>query len=108
MLVCVFLSQVLDSNKFMYAVSQGAMAVECRANDRKTIDLLARISDGPTLLRCVAERAMLKKLVCTFIHRKIFHDSLVSDCTYLSIYSRLNCVLYRREDVMCLLPSALK
>ncbi len=55
--------QVLDPKKFMYAVSQGAMAVECRANDKKTIDLLASISDGPTQLRCVAERAMLKKLV---------------------------------------------
>lgn len=108
MLVCVLLSQVLDSKKFMYAVSQGAMAVECRANDRKTIDLLARISDGPTLLRCVAERAMLKKLVCTLVHRKISHDNVVSDRTYFCIYSGLDCVLYRREVVMCPLLSALK
>ncbi len=49
----------------MYAVSQGAMAAECRADDTTTLNLLSKLHDRDTLLQCVAERAFLKTLVCT-------------------------------------------
>ncbi|XP_062608536.1 porphobilinogen deaminase-like [Saccostrea cucullata] len=56
------ISQVLDKDTCMYAVSQGAMAVECRANDPFTLGLLSQIHDPETVIQCVAERAFLKKL----------------------------------------------
>jgi len=47
----------------MYAVGQGAMAVECRASNTEILKLLTVLSDYNTLLQCIAERAFLKKLV---------------------------------------------
>ena len=47
----------------MYAVSQGAMGVECRSDDMVTQQLLSRIHDKETTLQCVAERAFMKTLV---------------------------------------------
>ena len=48
----------------MYAVGQGAVAVECRASDTETLSLLNMLTDHNTLLQCIAERTFLKKLVC--------------------------------------------
>ena len=56
-------TQVLRPDECMYAVSQGAMAVECRADDTKTLELLSCIHDQDTALSCIAERAFLKTLV---------------------------------------------
>ena len=47
----------------MYAVGQGAIAVECRASDTEILNLLTVVTDHNTLLQCIAERAFLKKLV---------------------------------------------
>jgi len=47
----------------MYAVGQGAMAVECRASDDEILNLLSVLTDCDTLLQCIAERAFLRKLV---------------------------------------------
>lgn len=56
------ISQVLSPEECMYAVSQGAMSVECRADDEKTLKLLSCIHDQDTVLSCIAERAFLKTL----------------------------------------------
>ncbi|KAH9513897.1 hypothetical protein Btru_031691 [Bulinus truncatus] len=56
------ISQVLKPEECMYAVSQGAMAVECRADDEATLQLLNRIHDHTSSIACVAERAYLRKL----------------------------------------------
>ncbi|WAR04355.1 HEM3-like protein [Mya arenaria] len=56
------IAQVLTPSECMYAVSQGAMAVECRAGDEKTLALLSPIHDQDTALQCIAERAFLKQL----------------------------------------------
>lgn len=56
------ISQVLSPEECMYAVSQGAMAVEIRADDPKTLELLSCIHDQDTALSCIAERAFLKTL----------------------------------------------
>ena len=58
-----FSFQVLPSDLCMYAVSQGAMAAECRANDTDTLTLLSQIHDPDSAMACVAERAFLKTLV---------------------------------------------
>ena len=49
----------LNPENWIPAVSQGALAVECRSNDQKTLELLAPLHHEPTA-RCVtAERAFL-------------------------------------------------
>ncbi|XP_069118001.1 porphobilinogen deaminase-like [Argopecten irradians] len=67
------IDQVLTPDLCMYAVSQGAMGVECRSDDKETLDMLSVIHDKQTVLQCVAERAFLKTLeggcsvpVCVF------------------------------------------
>ena len=62
----------------MYAVSQGAMAVECRNNDPFTLGLLSQIHDPETVIQCVAERAFLKKLVRTYVY---IDCSVIGMCT---------------------------
>jgi len=46
----------------MYAVGQGALAVECREDDLETLHLLSLLSHESTTYRVVAERALLKVL----------------------------------------------
>ncbi|KAK3780513.1 hypothetical protein RRG08_012468 [Elysia crispata] len=56
------IAQVLTPEECMYAVSQGAMAVECRDGDEQTLSLLRKIHDHTSTIECVAERAFLWKL----------------------------------------------
>ncbi|XP_074653761.1 porphobilinogen deaminase-like isoform X2 [Tubulanus polymorphus] len=56
------ISHVLETDICMYAVSQGALAVECRSEDTRIIDLLSVLHDEDTLLRCIAERSLLSTL----------------------------------------------
>jgi hydroxymethylbilane synthase len=44
------------------APGQGALAVECRADDKKTLELLAALDDNPTRCSVAAERAFLTGL----------------------------------------------
>lgn len=64
--MCVFLNirflQVLDSEELLYAVGQGALAVECRALDNETIALLCPLYDPRTALQVIAERSYLRTL----------------------------------------------
>lgn len=53
------ISQILDSEEMLYAVGQGALAVECRENDLETISLLEPLHDRLTTARIVAERSFL-------------------------------------------------
>ena len=56
------ISQELDKTVCMYAVGQGAMAVETRSDDAPMNQLLLPLNDPDTLLCCVAERAFLHDL----------------------------------------------
>ena len=56
------LSQELDSNLCMYAVGQGALAVETRTGDNQINALLKPLNDPETLLCCAAERGFLHEL----------------------------------------------
>lgn len=56
------ISQLLPSKQCLHAVGQGALAVECRSQDTKTLDLLSKLSNEKTSLQCVAERAFMKRL----------------------------------------------
>ena len=57
------IGQVLDPQRdCLYAVGQGAVAVECRAADAMTKALLLPLHDRSTALRCAAERAVMRAL----------------------------------------------
>jgi hydroxymethylbilane synthase len=54
--------EILDPMKFPPAVGQGIIAIETRADDRKTKALLAKISHAPSLVALEVERAFLAAL----------------------------------------------
>ena len=50
---------VLEIDEMLPAIAQGAIGVECRADDKATQALLAPLNDGATWTRVSAERALL-------------------------------------------------
>uniref|UniRef100_A0A672KZ10 hydroxymethylbilane synthase n=1 Tax=Sinocyclocheilus grahami TaxID=75366 RepID=A0A672KZ10_SINGR len=56
------ISQILDPEDCMYAVGQGALAVEIRAQDKDILEMVSVLHHPDTVLRCVSERAFLKEL----------------------------------------------
>lgn len=76
------ISHILESDECMYAVGQGAVAVECRQNDLSILSLLSVITDFPTLVSCIAERSFLKRLeggcsVPVAVHTEMKENELV-------------------------------
>ncbi|XP_062565077.1 porphobilinogen deaminase [Armigeres subalbatus] len=81
--------QVIEPTEILYAVGQGALAVECRSNDEFILDMLSKLCHVDTQCRILVERSFLKTLgggcsapvaVCTNLKRK--HDS---NLNYLNI-----------------------
>ncbi|KAJ1976596.1 porphobilinogen deaminase [Dimargaris xerosporica] len=56
------ITQVIPEHTMLHAVGQGALAVECRADDAATLRLVAQLTHSDTLLRCVAERTVMRVL----------------------------------------------
>src|SRR5262249_22672586 len=56
------ITEVLDPSWMLPAVGQGALGLECRADDQGTRDLLSRIDHPPTHQAIRAERALLREL----------------------------------------------
>ncbi|KAH8371046.1 hypothetical protein KR093_006010 [Drosophila rubida] len=56
------ISQVLEPTDLLYAVGQGALAVECRANDSQVLAMLQKLMCLNTTCRILAERSFLKTL----------------------------------------------
>ncbi|KAK3509502.1 hypothetical protein QTP70_035155 [Hemibagrus guttatus] len=56
------INQVLGAEDCMYAVGQGALAVEVRAKDRDILNMVSILHHPETVLRCISERAFLKQL----------------------------------------------
>lgn len=54
--------QVLEPEELLYAVGQGALAVECRANDSFVLNLLSKLCDLKSQCRILVERSFLKTL----------------------------------------------
>ncbi|XP_013394551.1 porphobilinogen deaminase isoform X3 [Lingula anatina] len=76
------IDEVLSPDVCMYAICQGALAVECRDNDTETLELISKLQHRESLLRCVAERAFLKKLeggcsVPVAVHSELADDNLM-------------------------------
>lgn len=56
------ISQTIEPNDILYAVGQGALAVECRANDTKILEMLQKLTCHQTQCRILTERSFLKTL----------------------------------------------
>lgn len=56
------IAERLDPARFVPAVGQGCVAVECRADDAERIDMLAAIDHAPTRTAVTIERAFLREL----------------------------------------------
>ncbi|KAM9359446.1 porphobilinogen deaminase-like isoform 1-T1 [Symphorus nematophorus] len=56
------ISQILGPEDCMYAVGQGALAVEVRARDVDILEMVSVLHHPDTVLRCIAERAFLRHL----------------------------------------------
>lgn len=54
--------EVLDPEVMLPQVGQGALAIECRAHDARTRDVLSRLDHGPSRQTLEAERAFLAEL----------------------------------------------
>ncbi len=54
--------QVIDPSVSLYAVGQGALGIECRAEDPVILELLQPLTHEPTQARCLAERSLLRTL----------------------------------------------
>ena len=56
------ITQVLDDSLILHAVGQGALGIECRLEDKETIELLVGLDHLETRLRCSAERSFMREL----------------------------------------------
>jgi len=54
--------QVLPAEVSLHAVGQGALGIECRAEDTEVLTLLKALEHQPSAWRCQAERAFLQEL----------------------------------------------
>jgi hydroxymethylbilane synthase len=55
------ISEIIEPDRVLYAIGQGALGIECRHNDMDTIRMLSVLNHEPTVIRCVAERAFLRR-----------------------------------------------
>src|SRR6185312_7145456 len=56
------ITEILDPAWMLPAVGQGALGLECRADDAVTRSLLEPLNDAPTRQAVLAERALLRGL----------------------------------------------
>jgi len=56
------ITEILDLSWMLPAVGQGALGLECRADDARARALLQKINHGPTRAAVLAERALLRGL----------------------------------------------
>uniref|UniRef100_A0A182IJA4 hydroxymethylbilane synthase n=1 Tax=Anopheles atroparvus TaxID=41427 RepID=A0A182IJA4_ANOAO len=56
------IDQIIEPHEILYAVGQGALAVECRSNDDYILAMLAKLCHLETQCRILTERSFLKTL----------------------------------------------
>ncbi|KAM3616202.1 uncharacterized protein V6R79_014267 [Siganus canaliculatus] len=83
------ISQILEPEDCMYAVGQGALAVEVRARDADILDMVSVLHDSDTVLRCIAERAFLRHLEGGCSVPVAVHTDIIESQLYLTgaVYS---------------------
>lgn len=73
--------QILPADISLHAVGQGALGIECRAEDTELLSILKALEHQPTAQRCLAERAFLRELeggcqVPIGVNTHLEHDQL--------------------------------
>ncbi|DBA00249.1 TPA: hypothetical protein N0F65_007893, partial [Lagenidium giganteum] len=53
------IDQLLPMDSFGYGVGQGSIGIECRTDDARTLEMLAKIEDERSAQMCKAERSLL-------------------------------------------------
>lgn len=107
------ISQILEPTECLYAIGQGALAVETRANDPDCIKLVSSLHCKDTVLKTIAERAFLKTLgggcsVPQAVHSWIQDDMLhlkggvfnLDGSKYLYEQMSTRCVLSKEDFVI--------
>ncbi|CAF1117193.1 unnamed protein product [Rotaria sordida] len=56
------ISEIIEPDRVLYAIGQGALGIECRHNDIDTIRMLSVLNHEPTVVCCIAERAFLRRI----------------------------------------------
>ncbi|CAF3561216.1 unnamed protein product [Rotaria sp. Silwood1] len=56
------ISEIIEPDRVLYAIGQGALGIECRHDDNDTIRMLSVLNHESTVICCVAERAFLKRI----------------------------------------------
>nr|XP_040239737.2 uncharacterized protein LOC120959971 [Anopheles coluzzii] len=56
------IDQIIEPHEILYAVGQGALAVECRSNDEYILGMLGKLCHLETQCRILTERSFLKTL----------------------------------------------
>jgi hydroxymethylbilane synthase len=56
------ITEILDPDRFPPAPAQGAIAIECRVGDQRTLDIVAALDHAATASAVAAERALLREL----------------------------------------------
>ncbi|KAM5132071.1 porphobilinogen deaminase [Mantella aurantiaca] len=56
------IGQILSPEQCLYAVGQGALAVEVRAKDQHILNMVSALQDPKTVLCCIAERSFMRRL----------------------------------------------
>jgi hydroxymethylbilane synthase len=86
------ITQFLESENggILHAVGQGALGVECRADDEKVLQFLKSIQNEQTALACEAERALMRALeggcsVPIGVETKWIDDKLRMKATVVSL-----------------------
>lgn len=84
------ISQILEPTDLLYAVGQGALAVECRANDFDVLGMLRSLMCLPTTCRILAERSFLKTLgggcsAPVAVYSKIGGDTIQDENTFKAL-----------------------
>lgn len=82
--------QILPKDISLHAVGQGALGIECRADDTDLLSLLKAIEHPETRDRCLAERAFLRDLqggcqVPIGVNTEINHDNLTLTGVVISV-----------------------
>jgi len=91
--------QILTPEISLHAVGQGALGIECRADDTEVITLLKAIEHPQTRDRCLAERSFLRVLeggcqVPIGVNTEIAGDKLTLKGLVASVDGQKNCSEY--------------
>ena len=53
--------EIIEPDRVLYAIGQGALGIECRHDDDDVLRMLSVLNHPATVIRCIAERAFLRR-----------------------------------------------